>query len=102
MSMALLVFPIFIDVNAAGALVSGIGLTAVVLATYYVRMMGRYRLQIALGGAGLGIGVSLLVLTGLAEIGFISPMFPYIPSYVMLVVSAISIIAGILNVTTRG
>jgi len=102
MSMALLVFPIFIDVNAASALVSGIGLTAVVLATYYIRMMGRYRLQIALGGAGLGTGISLLVLMGLAEIGFISPTFPYIPSYVMLVVSAISIIAGILNVTTRG
>jgi len=103
MSVALLVFPMFLrDVNAASALVSGIGLTALVLITYYLRMMGRYRLQIAIGGVGLGIGVSLVLLTCLVEAGVMSPIFPNIPSYIMLFISAISIIAGILNATAHG
>jgi len=101
MSVALLVFPILLDVNAATALISGIGLTALVLVTYYLRMMGRYRLQIAVGGVSLCIGVSLVSLTCLAETGFVPPIFPFIPSYIILVISAISIIAGILNATAR-
>ena len=103
MSVALLVFPTFLgDINAVGALISGVGLTAIVLMTYYLRMMGRHRLQIAVGGAVLGMGISLALLTCLAEAGFISPIFPYVPGYVILVISAISIIAGILNATTHG
>lgn len=103
MSVALLVFPAFLgDVNAVGALISGVGLTALVLMTYYLRMMGRHRLQIAVGGAVLGTSISLALLTCLAEAGFISPIFPYVPGYVILVISAISIIAGILNATAHG
>jgi len=103
MSVALLVFPtLFGDVNATGALISGIGLTVMVLMTYYLRMMGHYRLQIAVGGAVSGMGISLVLLTCLAEAGFISPFFPHIPGYVILVISAISIIAGILNITAQG
>jgi len=103
MSVALLVFPMFLrDVNAASALVSGIGLTALVLITYYLRMMGRHRLQIAIGGVGLGIGVSFVLLTCLVEAGIMSPIFPNIPSYIMLFISVISIIAGILNATAHG
>jgi amino acid transporter len=103
MPIALLVFPMFLrDVNAASALVSSIGLTALVLMTYYLRMMGRYRLQIAVGGVGLGIGISLALLTCLAEAGFMPPVFPYVPGYVMLFIGVISIIAGILNATAHG
>ncbi len=99
---ALLVFPMFLrDVNATSALMSSIGLTALVLMTYYLRMIGRYRLQIAVGGVGLGIGVSLVLLTCLAEAGFMPHIFPYIPGYIILVISVISIIAGILNATAR-
>jgi len=31
-----------------------------------------------------------------------SPVFSYVPSYIMLLVGAISIIAGILNATSHG
>lgn len=99
-SIVLLAFPTFLgDVNAAGALVSGIGLTVLALMTYYLRMMGRYRLQIAVGGAVLGMGISLASLTCLAQAGFVSPIFPNVPSYIMLFISVISIIAGVLNAT---
>jgi hypothetical protein len=85
------------DVNAEVALVSSIGLTALVLMVYYLRMIGLYRIQIAIGGAGLGIGIFLALFTCLAEIGVMFPIFPNIPSYITLFVSAVSIIAGILN-----
>lgn len=102
MSFALLVFPMLLrDVNATNALISGIGLTVLVLMTYYFRMMGRNRLQIAIGGVGLGIGVSLLFLTYLAQAGFVSPIFPNISSHIMFCISAIFIMAGILNVTAH-
>lgn len=100
-SIALLLFPMLFP-EAAIALMSCIGLTALVLLAYYFRMIGRYRIQIAIGGIGLSIGVSLALLTCLAEAGVISSIFPFIPSYVMLLISAISIIAGILNVASHG
>jgi len=100
-SIALLLFPMLFP-EAAIALMSCIGLTVLVLMAYYFRMIGRYRMQIAIGGAGLGIGVFLLLLTCLVEAGIMSPIFPFIPSYIMLLISAISIITGILNTTAYG
>jgi len=100
-SIALLLFPMLFP-EAAIALMSCIGLTVLVLMAYYFRMIGRYRMQIAIGGAGLGIGVFLLLLTCLVEAGIMSPIFPFIPSYIMLLISAISIITGILNTTAHG
>ena len=100
-SIALLLFPMLFP-EAAIALMSCIGLTVLVLMAYYFRMIGRYRMQIAIGGAGLGIGVFLLSLTCLVEAGIMSPIFPFTPSYIMLLISAISIITGILNATARG
>jgi APA family basic amino acid/polyamine antiporter len=100
-SIALLLFPMFFP-EAVIALMSCIGLTVLVLMAYYFRMIGRYRMQIAIGGAGLGVGVFLLLLTCLVEAGIMSPIFPFIPSYIMLLISAISIIAGILNATAHG
>ncbi len=98
-SITLLVFPTLQgDSNAAGALVSSIVVTALVLMTYYLRMMGRHRLQIAIGGAVLGIGVCLTMLACLVEAGLMPPIFPNIPSYLGLFAGAISIVAGILNI----
>ncbi len=94
MSFLLLTFPVFFrDVNAEGALLSGFGLMALVVATYYLRMVGRYRLRVAVGGVSLGMGTLLALLTP-----FLIPRFPL---YVLIFVSAISILAGVLNVTAR-
>jgi APA family basic amino acid/polyamine antiporter len=100
-SIALLLFPMLFP-EAVIALVSCIGVTGLVLVAYYFRMIGRHRMQIAIGGAGLSIGISLTLLTCLPEAGVMSPIFPFISSYVMLLIGAISIIAGILNVTSHG
>jgi APA family basic amino acid/polyamine antiporter len=97
-SVALLIFPSFFgDANAADALISGVGLTAVVIVAYYLRMVGRYRLQIAVGGIGIGVGISGAVFSFLIEAGLAEPLFPFIPSYVMLLLGIILIIGGILN-----
>lgn len=102
MSIVLLVFPIFLgDFHAIEALFSGVGLTALALMTYYIRMIGGYRIQIAIGGASLGMGVSFTLLTFLAEAGLISPIFPYQLDRIVLIIGLISIIAGVLNVTAR-
>jgi APA family basic amino acid/polyamine antiporter len=100
-SIALLLFPILFP-EAATALMSCIGLTALVLMAYYFRMIGRYRMQIAIGGAGLSIGAFLVLLTCLVEAGVMFPVFSHVPDYIMLLIGAISIIAGILNVTSHG
>jgi amino acid transporter len=100
--MVLLVFPVLLrDTNAVEAIISSLGLTGLVLVTYYLRMVGRRRLQIAVGGIGVGTGVSLVLLTFLLELGLISQMLFYVPSYVMLVVGAVFIIGGILNILSR-
>ena len=94
MSFLLLTFPVFMrDVNAESALMSGLGLVALVVATYYLRMVGRYRLRVAVGGVSLGMGAFLALLAPL-----LTPRFPL---YVLVFVSAISILAGILNITAR-
>jgi APA family basic amino acid/polyamine antiporter len=103
MSIALLVFPMLLgDVNASAALISSIGLTVLVLTIYYLKMIGRYRLQVAVGGVCFVIGVSLALLTFLSEAGFMAPVLPYIPGYLTLFISVISIITGILNAVVRG
>ncbi len=99
-SIVLLLFPLFHE-EAAIALTSCVGLTVLVLMTYYLRMTGRYRLQIAIGGAGLGVGVSLTLLTCLFEAGVMSPIFPSVPSYITFFIGAITVIAGILNITVH-
>ncbi|MCK5628035.1 amino acid permease [Candidatus Bathyarchaeota archaeon] len=101
LSIALLVFPLLIgDVNAIDALISGIGLTALVVLTYYLRMVGRYRTKIALGGINLGVGISLAVLLLLVEMGVVELVFLSLPSYILLFFSLVFLIAGVLHVTT--
>jgi APA family basic amino acid/polyamine antiporter len=97
-SVALLIVPSLSgDANAAEALISGIGLTAVVVGTYYLRMAGRFRLQIAVGGIGIGAGISIAILAIISEAGLITPIFPFAPNYVLLFLSAVLIIGGFLN-----
>ena len=100
--IALLVFPVLLgETNAVNAVISSLGLTALVLTTYYLRMVGRRRLQIAVGGIGLGAGVSLALLTFLARLGLILQMFPYVSDYILFLISTVFIIGGILNIFTQ-
>ncbi|MBE0512790.1 amino acid permease, partial [Candidatus Bathyarchaeota archaeon] len=94
MSFLLLTFPVLLrDVNAESALISGLGLVALVLTTYYLRMVGRYRLRVALGGVSLGMGALLALLAPL--------LIPRFPLYVLIFVSAVSILGGVLNVAAH-
>jgi len=102
MSFVLLAVPIFLrDANAVNALLSGLGLLALVLATYHLRMVGRYRLQVAVGGISLGTGIFMALLIYLIEIGFVPLILPRIFLYFLIFVSAVSILAGVLNVSAR-
>ncbi|KPV62470.1 MAG: putative fructoselysine transporter [Candidatus Bathyarchaeota archaeon BA2] len=102
MSLVLLTVPIFLgDVNAINALMSSLGLMSLVLATYYLRMTGRYRLQVAMGGASLGMGIFGTLLTYLIGTGLVPFTLPHIYLYVLTFVSVVSIVAGVLNISTR-
>jgi hypothetical protein len=102
MSLVLLMSPIFFgDVNAISALMSGLGLMALVLLTYYLRMVGRHRVRVAVGGISLGMGIFMALLTYLSEVRLI-PMTLAPGSFCVLILfSVVSILAGILNVTAR-
>jgi len=95
MSVLLLVFPLVLrDVNAESAIISSLGLVAIVFVTYYLRMVVREidfdRLRVAVGGASFGSGVTIMVLGPT----IVPPsLFPFI-----LLVGAVSVIAGILNI----
>jgi hypothetical protein len=102
MSLVLLVSPILIEnVYAIGALTSGLVLIALALLTYYVRMVGRYRVQVAMGGVSLGTGIFTALLTYLIKTGFVPITLSPVFHYVLIFISIISILAGILNVTAR-
>ncbi|MGD8544116.1 MAG: APC family permease [Candidatus Bathyarchaeota archaeon] len=102
LSFLLLVFPMILrDVNAESALISSLGLVALVLATYYLRMVGRYRLRVAMGGVSLGMGILLALLAYLSETSFELLIIRRFPPSVLVFVSAVSILAGILNITAH-
>jgi APA family basic amino acid/polyamine antiporter len=97
MSVLLLTFPVVLrDVNAESALLSSFGMVAIVLVTYYLRMVKREvdfnRLRVAVGGICFGAGVTLIVLTPV-----IAPPSLFIA---MIVAGLVSILAGILNILT--
>jgi APA family basic amino acid/polyamine antiporter len=102
MSFVLLVSPVFFgDVNAISALMSGLGLMGLVLLTYYLRMVGRHRVQVALGGISLTMGILTGLLTYLIETEFLPITLSPGALYVLIVFSVISIVAGVLNIATR-
>ena len=99
MSILLLAFPVLLrDINAESALFSSFGMVAIVMITYYLRMVKREidfnRLRAAVGGICFGAGISLIVLTP-----SIAPLSMFIP---MVFVGFISIIAGLLNIILSG
>jgi APA family basic amino acid/polyamine antiporter len=101
-SLVLLMSPILLaDVNAISALMSGLGLMVLVLLTYYLRMVGRYRVRIAVGGISLGMGIFTALLICLIETGFVPIVLSPVSLYVLIFISVISILAGLLNVTAR-
>jgi APA family basic amino acid/polyamine antiporter len=98
LSVALLFIPVVIgDGNAIDALTSSIALTGIVLVSYYLRMAGRYRDQIALGGISIGVGVSLATLSLLNMSGSAINVLPFVPSYIQLLFSVIFIVTGYFN-----
>ena len=95
MSFLLLTFPVILrDVNAESALLSSFGMVAIVLVTYYLRMVKREvdfnRIRVAVGGICFGVGVTLIVLTPV----IVAPsMF-----LIMILAGLVSILAGIINI----
>ena len=102
LSLVLLIIPVFIgDGNAIDALISSIILTVIVLVSYYLRMAGRHRLQIALGGIGIGVGICLILFS---VINIIDPninILPFMPNYMQLFFSAILVGTGYFNLTSN-
>ncbi len=95
MSVLLLSIPVFLrDVNAESALLSSLGMVAIVLVTYYLRMVKREvdfnRLRVAVGGVCFGAGATILIL---AQV--IAPPSLFI---IMVLVGLVSIVAGIMNI----
>ncbi len=101
MSFLLLAAPVLLkgDVNAEGAIVWSIGLIGLVLATYHLRMVGLHRLHVALGGISLGIGFFTALFAYLIESGFKPLIIPSVPPYILVIVTIVSILAGVLNIT---
>ena len=95
LSILLLSFPVILrDVNAESALLSSLGLVAIVLVTYYLRMVKREvdfnRLRVAIGGICLGIGLIVVLISSfIVQESMLS---------IVLLVALISIVAGILNI----
>ncbi len=102
LSLSLLVVPVlFGDGNASDALTSALGITAIVLGSYYLRMVGRFRVQIALGGIGIGTGISIAVFSLMNLAGLAQSLIPFIPSYVQFFFSIILIITGYFNLNAH-
>ena len=95
MSVLLLSIPVVLrDVNAESALLSSLGMVAIVLVTYYLRMVKREvdfnRLRVAVGGVCFGAGATIILLAHA-----IAPPSLFI---VMVLVGLVSIVAGIMNI----
>ncbi len=95
MSVLLLSIPVVLrDVNAESALLSSLGMVAIVIVTYYLRMVKREvdfnRIRVAVGGVCFGAGATLILL---AQV--IAPPSLFI---VMVLVGLVSIIAGLMNI----
>jgi APA family basic amino acid/polyamine antiporter len=100
-SISLLLVPVLVgDGNAIDALTSAIGLAAIVLSSYYLRMIGRYRVQIALGGIGIGIGAFMAIISILNILGTIK-LIVFIPAYIQFLFSIILLVTGYFNMNSH-
>ncbi len=89
----------------AGVLILGVQLSIFALLAYYIRMIGSQRIRVAVGGISLGIGSLTALLTILIKAGAIpfdmhSPLAAII-FYSLIFISAVFILAGILNITFK-
>jgi APA family basic amino acid/polyamine antiporter len=82
-------------------LVLGAGLGVLALLAYYLSMVGYYRIRIAFGGMSLGTGGFVALLAYMIETGLVPLAMPPILLYVLILISAVSVMAGVLNLTTR-
>lgn len=87
---AILILSVILQGVAGNALISFIGLALLIFMTYYLDMLGRQRLLIALGGTGLGVSVLLASLAYVNAPGFNYVMFPI--SGIIAVVSVYAIL----------
>lgn len=92
---------VFGEKNAVTAFTVSLSLFVLAFMAYYLRMVGRYRLRVAMGGVSLGVGIFTALLSYLIEAGFEPLMVPRIPVCALIFVSAVSIVAGVLNVSAR-
>ena len=95
MSILLLSIPVLLrDVNAESALLSSLGMVAIVLVTYYLRMVKREvdfnRLRVAVGGVCFGAGTTIILLA--------QAIAPPSLLIVIVLVGLVSIISGIMNI----
>ncbi len=102
LSLTMLFVPVLLgDGNAADALTSGLLLTAMVVASYFLRMTGRYRVQIALGGIGIGVGIFVLTFGLLGLFSLAPPIVPFVPGYIQLIIGVVLIVVGIFNINVH-
>lgn len=101
LTLGMIVGPVLLgDGNATDALTSAVGLTALAFSTYYLRMVGHIRVQIALGGIGSVIGVSMVAVSIAALLNLVTPPFHFIPSIVLLLFGLVLIVVGYFNFIT--
>lgn len=99
--LVLIIVPLIIgDGNAIEALTSISGLIGIVLASYFLRMSGRHRIQIALGGIGIGAGILISLFSILNIAGLIPNILAFVPVYIQLITSFVLIVTGCFNFTS--
>jgi uncharacterized membrane protein YfcA len=86
-------------IRSNGMFVSGFVLIVLILIAYHLVMIGILRLRVAVGGANIGVGCFMLLVSQLIRSGFIKFDLPSFLLYGLVSGGVICILAGILNVT---
>lgn len=88
-----------------GTLIIGAGLFIFGLIAYYIRLVGHYRIRLAIGGMNLGIGAFSILLACLYMLNFLQLTLPREsapPFFIIAVLAGITyLIAGLLNITSE-
>jgi len=87
-------------------MVLGVEATILAYLAYHLRMVGYHRIRIAIGGINLGIGclaalLSYLMKTGIALLSGIPSYLSEMLIYILILISAVYLLAGILGVTAK-
>ena len=83
-----------------------IGFIALGLLAYYLKMVGYHRIRIAFGGMSIGLGGFAALAAHLVNINYplpfaLSPQFARILFPILVVISVISILAGVFNIILK-